>query len=136
MTHQDIDILARTLYGEARGEYSQVGPAAFIAIANVVMNRFQEKKKYGSSLEEICLKPWQFSCWNKNDPNFPLLQDEYLNEDTLFRIAQNTARKVSYGLWPDLTRGSNHYHATHCQPSWIQAGKLRLRLGGHMFYRL
>jgi N-acetylmuramoyl-L-alanine amidase len=136
MTNHDIDILARTLYGESRGEYSQVGLGAFIAIANVVMNRFQEKKKYGASLAEICLKPWQFSCWNKNDPNFPLLQEETLNEIPLFHIAQNVARKVSYGLWPDLTRGSNHYHAISCQPSWIQAGELKLRLGEHVFYRL
>lgn len=136
MTHCDIDILARTLYGEARGEYAQVGLAAFIVIANVVMNRFKEKKKYGPSLTEICLKPWQFSCWNKNDPNFSLIQEETLSEVSLFHIAQKVARKVSYGLWPDLTRGSNHYHATYCQPSWAQVGELKLRLGGHMFYRL
>lgn len=27
MTHNDLDIFARTLYGEARGEYSKEGPA-------------------------------------------------------------------------------------------------------------
>lgn len=41
MTHHDIDIFARTLYGEARGEYKHHGAAALIAVANVIMNRLK-----------------------------------------------------------------------------------------------
>jgi len=40
MKTDDIDVLARTIYGEARGEYGgQAGMASLVAVGNVVMNR-------------------------------------------------------------------------------------------------
>jgi len=135
MTDHDLDILARTLYGEARGEYPQSGPAGLIAVANVIVNRFK-KGGFGQTITEICLKPRQFSCWNTNDPNRPLLQQESLERDSLFKICQKVAQKVTKGIWPDLTRESDHYHATSCRPSWARAEKVKLRLGRHVFYKL
>ena len=61
MNEQDLDILARTLYGEARGEYSSSGPAALIAVGNVIVNRFEKGGRFGKTLAEVCLKPKQFS---------------------------------------------------------------------------
>jgi len=56
---KDIDILARTIFGEARGEYDhpEGGMASLIAVGNVVMNRLQVKGRYGQSIQEVCLKP-------------------------------------------------------------------------------
>ena len=66
MIEHDIDILARTIYGEARGEKT----AGKKAVACVIMNRYKAKKWFsGKTIAETCQKPWQFSCWNKNDPN-------------------------------------------------------------------
>lgn len=136
MTDHDFDIFARTLYGEARGEYAHNGPAAFIAVANVIMNRLKGGKKYGQTLMEVCLKPRQFSCWNQNDPNRPLIQEEGLEKDLPFKLCQKIVRKVAKGIWPDLTRESDHYHAMSCNPSWAKPEKIRLRLGRHVFYKL
>ena len=136
MTYHDIDILARTLYGEARGEYSKNGPASLIAVANVIMNRFKRKKKYGQTITEVCLKPRQFSCWNQRDPNRPFLLQEGIEMDPLFKICREVSHKVIKGLWSDLTRGSDHYHAISCTPSWARVGKIKLRLGRHIFYKL
>lgn len=136
MTDHDLDILARTLYGEARGEYDQGGLAALIAVANVIMNRFKKGGKYGQTVTEVCLKPRQFSCWNLNDPNRSLIQQKDLEKDSLFKICQKVAQKVAKGIWPDLTRESDHYHATSCRPSWARLEKIRLHLGRHIFYRL
>lgn len=136
MTNHDMDIFARTLYGEARGEYKHHGPAALIAVANVIMNRFKRGGKYGRTITEICLKPRQFSCWNQNDPNRPLIQQEDLETDPLFNVCLIIVRKVIKGLWPDLTRGSDHYHASSCKPYWAKVGKIKLHLGGHIFYKL
>jgi N-acetylmuramoyl-L-alanine amidase len=67
----DIDILARTIYGEARGE--KIG--GMEAVASVVINRVKRAEKkngrywWGNSVRDVCLKKWQFSCWNVNDPN-------------------------------------------------------------------
>lgn len=136
MTDQDIDIFARTLYGEARGEYTENGLAAFIAVGNVIHNRLKRGEKYGKTLTEVCLKPRQFSCWNQHDPNRILIQKEELEHDPLFRCCQKVARKITSGIWPDLTRNSDHYHATSCKPSWSRNAAIKLRLGRHIFYKL
>lgn len=134
----DVQILARTIYGEARGEYGRRdgGIAAFIAVANVVMNRLQQKTWYGHSIREVCQKPWQFSCWNSKDPNYKLLTQEIM--DPLYQICFDVAQNVVAGRWPDLTKGSDHYHAIsmYPYPKWSDGRQPNLRIGGHLFYRL
>jgi len=136
MTDHDLDILTRTLYGEARGEYAQAGPAALIAVANVIINRLNREGRYGKTLTEICLKPKQFSCWNQNDPNRSLITQDDLDRDPLFKACRMVGYKVAKGFWPDLTRNSDHYHATSCKPSWARISKIKLRLANHVFYKL
>lgn len=62
----DVQVLACTLYGEARSE----SPEGILAVANVVRNRVNadygnDKKPdwWGEGYRGVCLKPWQFSCW-------------------------------------------------------------------------
>lgn len=131
----DCDILARTLFGEARGEYEKTGLAAFIGVANVVMNRLQATT-YGATLTEVCLKPWQFSCWNESDPNYVILKDPTLRHP-LLPICHDVAKAVALGHWPDITKGSTHYHAsTITPPAWSKKQKPTIILGHHIFYRL
>lgn len=136
MTEHDLDIFARTIYGEARGEYAAGGPAPLIAVANVIVNRFKRAGKYGKTIMNVCLKSKQFSCWNPHDPNRCLIQCEDLLEDPLFILCKHIAQKVSKETWPDLTRDSDHYHALSCTPYWARQGKIKLRLGNHIFYKL
>ena len=73
----ELEIFAKTLYGEARGE----SLAGIEAVANVILNRHkmalhQHHTWWGKTIPEICLKPMQFSCWNPMDPNFKLLQQD------------------------------------------------------------
>ena len=89
MTEHDLDIVARTLYGEARGEYAKMGIASFIAVANVITNRLTNSKKYGITYADVCLKSRQFSCWNAGDPNRILIQEESLDKEPLFRITRH-----------------------------------------------
>ena len=133
----DIDTLARTIFGEARGDYDnpEGGMASLIAVGNVVMNRLKAKGRYGQSIQEICLKPWQFSCWNEGDPNRKLLMRPELS-DPLFTVCHQVATKVAKGEWPDLTKGSDHYHATTLIPGWAKGQKPRVRVARHIFYRL
>jgi len=132
-----VDILARTVYGEARGEYEHVegGISALIAVGNVVMNRLKAKSWYGSSIEEICQKPYQFSCWNLGDPNRAILLREEIS-DPVFDVCHQVATKVALEEWPDLTKGSDHYHAFSVLPPWARGQKPRLQLARHIFYQL
>ena len=136
MNDHDLDLLARTIYGEARGEFAKYGPAALIAVGNVIVNRWKRRGKFGCTLAEVCLKSKQFSCWNEDDPNRALIQKEDLEKDPLFTICQGVGKKIVTGSWPDLTRESDHYHAISCKPYWAKANKIRLRLGHHIFYKL
>ncbi len=134
MMDKDTDILARTIYGEARGE-SISGQEA---IASVVLNRLkfsQKKGRYwwGNSIENICKHPYQFSCWNKNDPNFALLNrvDE---ADINFCICKRIALRAVSGLLEDKTSGATHYHVKNILPRW-SVGKIPCaEIGHHIFY--
>lgn len=137
--NDEIEILARTLYGEARGEYYKQsgGLGSFIAVGNVVINRLMQRTWFGSSVIEVCKKPWQFSCWNPKDPNFKVVSQDRLT-DSLF----NFCKKVAVGLlmknWPDLTKGSDHYHSVNIEglPKWAVNQRPQIQIGQHVFYKL
>lgn len=128
----DVDILARTLFGEARNQ----GKEGMEAVACVVLNRARAPGWWGHSLISVCLKRSQFSCWNKDDPNYPLLKavDEY---DATFRHALEVAQKAKDGLLADSTGGATHYFERHLKPPPAWASRLTFtgRIGDHLFYK-
>ena len=137
---EEIDILARTIYGGARGEYGRRdgGIAALSAVRNVVMNRLKAKTWYGKTITEICHKPFQFSCWNPQDPNRVLLMSSQIEQDRLFHLCHQVAESVATSQWPDLTHGSDHYYALTMSkpPAWSQQKKPKIQLGQHIFFKL
>ena len=134
---EEIDILARTLYGEARGEYKRVdgGIVSLLAVASVIKNRSLRGGWFGQTIKEICLKPHQFSCWNVNDPNRSILEAVTM-KDVIFQQCMVVAQKVMNYEWPDVTWGSDHYHANYVMPAWAIAQKPRFKIGCHLFYKL
>lgn len=134
------EVLARTLYGEARGEYARLdgGLSALIGVANVIINRAKRKSWFGKSVSEVCLKPYQFSCWNQADPNRPLLLNVSKDSDPLYATCLEVAEGALSGKWPDLTKDSDHYYAVWMQraPAWSLGAKPRVKLGQHLFFRV
>lgn len=129
LRQHEIDILARTLWGEARGE----GETGMAAVAAVIVNRARRPGWWGRSIVEVCLRPWQFSCWNTGDPN----RDKLLRVgpiDNGFAAALRIARLASAGLLPDPTHGATHYHAADIQPGWARGHEPCARIGRHVFY--
>ena len=136
MTAKDpgIEVLARTLYGEARGELVRGKEA----VAAVVMNRVRRAKErggywWGSSAEEVCLRPWQFSCWNESDPNRARI--EAVGKDNRnFQSCLRIARRALAGTLKDPTGGATHYHAKGMTPPWARDRKPSAEIGHHRFY--
>lgn len=131
-----IDIMARTIWGEARGE-SLAGKEA---VANVILNRLKRAQQrgsfwWGNSIEEICKKPYQFSCWNANDPNFAKIQNVD-DSDPQFAICQRIARRALNGVLSDNTFGADHYHSTAILPKWALEKIPVATIGHHVFYKL
>ncbi|WP_236189300.1 cell wall hydrolase [Pseudomonas pharyngis] len=136
VSEKDRDILARTLWGEARGE----SLAGQIAVAWTIRNRVfdgKEKSWWGEGCAGVCQAKYQFSCWNKNDPNFPFLSGARqipFRELAQCRIA---ADQVIDGKVLDPTGGATHYYALSMKtpPAWAAKAKQTLKLGGHVFFR-
>jgi spore germination cell wall hydrolase CwlJ-like protein len=136
VTEKDRDILARTLWGEARGE-SLVGQ---IAVAWTIRNRVndgKEKSWWGEGYAGVCQKPYQFSCWNRNDPNYTYLSGARQIPSREFAQAQIAADQVIAGKVPDPTGGATHYYATTMPtaPAWATKAKQTLKLGRHIFLK-
>ena len=130
---QSIDLIARTIYGEARGEKK---PQSLLAIAHVILNRV-EHKNWGDTTQEVITQPLQFSCWNRNDPNRSLIQTITL-EDKGFRKAYRAAIAVMQRTI-DPTKGATHYHSVHIKkPQWAKTKSMRStgKVGNHLFYKV
>lgn len=133
--HLEIDILARTLWGEARGE----GIEGMEAVANVILNRValaREKGGYwwGDNVIEVCQQPYQFSCWNKDDPN----REKLINldeKDVYFVTAKRIATRAVLGFLEDKTKGATHYHARSVMPYWARSLVKIAAIGNHIFYK-
>lgn len=146
----DTDILvgALTIHGEARG-CTQEGRTA---IAHSILNRARAKSWWGKgvtghpdhSIAAVCLKPWQFSCWNADDPNSTLLhklRDEYRKaiQDKSCRASLKALIDALDGFAFDHTNGSTHYlttalHNTARAPEWSKRGDY-IEIGAHRFFR-
>lgn len=134
----EIDALARTLWGEARGE----GIQGMTAVACVIVNRVNidlgndgKPDWWGEGIESVCRARYQFSCWLPNDPNYKqmLAQTE---ADLLFCRARTVAVLAASGLLVDITGGATHYYAVNiAPPNWTQGATLTATIGRHKFYK-
>ena len=131
--NDDIKILAKTIYGEARGELNNFGLAPLIAVGHVVLNRL--RKKFAKSISDVCLAPYQFSCWNFKDPNYEKLKN--IDESSsIFKTCLEISKNLIEGNWPDLTDGCDHYHAKSIKPYWASHLTPKRVFGNHLFYSL
>ena len=134
-TDRAADILARTIYGEARGEPVRGKEA----VAAVVMNRVRRARAagrtywWGATVEDVCRRPWQFACWNDSDPNRQKV--ERVDADNrVFQTCQRIARRAVSGTLSDPTEGATHYHAKSVSPPWARGKAPSAEIGGHVFY--
>lgn len=145
MTDPNIDTLARTLWGEARGE-EDVGMSA---VAQVVMNRCAAAKVYmakhgrahplygDGTPASACKVPYQFSCWLPSDPN----REKLLavdDSDPQFAVALQIADTAVNGALED-TAGVALYYKTNSLPwpaAWGEQVDPLTVIGNQSFYVL
>lgn len=117
ITAKDVDIVARTLYGEA--ETNDIPDAT--AIAWVIRNR-TALPNWPNTPSGVCLQPKQFSCWNDNDPNRQRIIDVKTTNpwfQTCVSIAGSVLRDENGS---DPTSRATHYYATYMKkpPKWAR----------------
>lgn len=140
----DLDIGARTVFGEARGEPLD----GKIAVAWVLRNRaargLYEKRLralFGDGrIASACRARLQFSCWNERDPNRNKIET-VTGDDPVFQECQLAVLVALHGYAPDPTAGSTHYHttakpawATAWPPAWAAGKQPVCAIGAHSFY--
>ncbi|PWE39629.1 cell wall hydrolase [Pseudomonas prosekii] len=136
VTEKDRDIFARTLWGEARGE----SLAGQIAVAWTIRNRVNDGKAnswWREGYAGVCQAPYQFSCWNKNDPNFAYLSGAKTIPFRELAQARIAADQVINGKVADPTGGATHYYAATMPkpPAWTKGAEQTLKLGRHRFFK-
>ncbi len=127
-----IDVVARTLWGEARGEPD----AGMRGVGSVISTRVRKRWSGATTPAQVCLAHAQFSCWNDNDPNRPQLARIAPN-DAAFLRAQAIARLVVSSSLPDDVSGATHYISStlRMRPHWLDGLAPCAVLGRLEFYK-
>jgi spore germination cell wall hydrolase CwlJ-like protein len=137
---EEIDVvdahwMALTMWGEARNG----GESAMRAVGHVIDNR-RRSGAHGSYATETVSEAWQFSAWNRNDPNYSAMMNiDRLSADSEDHLMWLTARRVAEeilsGASEDPTGGALFYHTAAVSPRW-SSGLAPIRvIGGHLFFR-
>lgn len=127
----DAEILARTLYAEARNQIIE----GICGVASAIMNRVDHHlKRYGIGIVNVCLKPKQFSCWNDDDPNLSKILTT-INSPVMGKC-RIIAMLAVRDLLVDNTDGATHYHHKSIEPYWINGKGMvhTVDIGDHKFY--
>lgn len=138
----DTQLLALTIYGEARGE----SLAGRIAVGSVILERVNHRAWDGRTIQEVCLKPWQFSCYNEMDPNFGKLAKiaEQWDQAMALDPALNDCYTIASGLLdgsiprtPEIAASNCCQYATAAgakSVKWDDKMTVVARIGNHIFY--
>lgn len=128
----DVDTLARTLYGEARGERLE----GMQAVAWVILNRAKRgPPRFPGTISGVCKQKFQFTCWASDDPNAKVCAAA-TDADPFFVLAMHAATGVLTGQVADPTGGADHYHTIGMRPypAWAEKMELKAIIGQHRFY--
>lgn len=127
-TWQDVVVVTKTIWAEARGEPE----AGKDAVALVIKNRAIKRKM---SPAMVCLQKWQFSCWNPDDPNYKLISDPNRDISTIDWGECLDSFQYVFGADPkDFTKGATHYHTQAIKPKWAEGKEPCYVVGNHIFY--
>lgn len=156
-------ILGLTIWAEARGDHAEGASSVEerIAVGCIIRNRAKPGAWWGETIREVCLKPWQFSCWNpgpdQNHAALVLVAEELAQAnigirtrpglDPLLEESLFLAEGIVDGLILDRTQGCDHYYAPRAMrpagavPKWAKwpdgsTVPPTVIVGSQHFYRL
>jgi hypothetical protein len=125
-----VDVMARTVWGEAEGE----GERGMKAVAWVIKNRALRSNGmgWGTTIEDVCTWRAQFDCWNKRRERMMTLQWQTNPE----KMALSVAQGVLMDQIPDELGGARWFHTVSMvPPDWTARLTYAGTIGNHVFYR-
>ena len=146
--------LAQNIYWES----SIDNLAGQAAVADVVLNRVENKNYPNTICEVVKQGPVRESWKTKQNPNLPDNERKYNpirnrcqfswycdgkseevrtpEENPKWRLAQEIAYKmIKFDYLRGISEGATHYHATYVSPDWAKEYTIVGRIGLHIFYR-
>jgi N-acetylmuramoyl-L-alanine amidase len=123
--------LGLVVYREARGEIM----AARVAVAYTVMNRAARPKWWGSTIQSVIFKKWQYS--SMTDPNDPQVKLHTLptTDDPAFLECLTTACEVLGGVTGNPVPGADSYYDDSiAAPNWTAGARFVAKIGKLNFY--
>lgn len=136
--NSDVDNVAKTLYGEARGE----GTQGMQAVANVIANRTQADG-FPSTFSDVVLQKSQFSVWNPitgGSADSSIIADyntmvSATSSDAQYAQALSIANQAVAGTLPDITNGATNYYAGSTPPYWAKTMTVTAVIGNQTFLK-
>jgi N-acetylmuramoyl-L-alanine amidase len=121
------DVLAATLYAEARGEPEEGQIWVVWVIRNRALKKTTSSNRY--TWKDVCLSPQQFECWNGRE-------DIHINDIPAFRKCLQIIDEVLVEA-DDPTGGCDHYNNPDEEgyPPWTKNCRRVKRIGNHQFYK-
>jgi N-acetylmuramoyl-L-alanine amidase len=141
----DEQVLALTIYGEARGEPLE----GQVAVGAVIRNRLCTGR-WGPTYRAVCLAKAQFSCWSAvggagefSNNQVVLTQARLLVEGgvalPILRQCHFLAQGIASQALLDNTGRATHYLTrdlyVHNPPAWARKLAVTDRIGAHVFLR-
>jgi N-acetylmuramoyl-L-alanine amidase len=119
-----------TIWQEARGE-THIGR---VAVGEVIRNRMKRKYTSDGTASGTCLRAWQFSGWNTDDPN----RVGCAKLDTEDPMVKDCVRAWLESATSNYTNGAVLYYAKTMPkvPDWANSSKVSFikEIGNHRFY--
>ena len=116
VSNSDLNLLAKCVYAEARGE-SYVGQ---VAVAAVILNRVKSSK-FPNSISGVIYQPYAFTCVNDGQINLSPNQTAY-----------NAAQDALNG-WDPTYGAIYYYNPKTATSSWIKTRTTTVTIGKHVF---
>lgn len=139
----ELQVVALTLWGEARGEPIE----GRFAVANAIRNRVKaQRASFGFSPRDVCLKAWQFSCWlpgpvgGANYQSVLAAARHLLGADALGGPVVRECVWIADGLlgfqFGDTVQGSTHYLTAalfaDAPPAWAKGKTPTCQVNRHL----
>jgi len=126
----DTQIVAMTIWGEARGE----GKAGMYAVACVISQRAINRD---TTPAEICLQRKQFSCWqnqfSSNQTPVSTFERKLKTKEGVY--AMLLAKNIK-GLDRKFVKYADHYVTLKTQVYWMNGHRPVIVIGNHKFFKL
>lgn len=131
-------ILARAMFGEARGTSDE----AKTAVGWVIRNRVKDsRQRWGKTYHDAILFPEHFSAFNQGDPNRLFVENPLHTGKNIDKAAwlkcYDIATQVIDGEVSDPTHGANHYYdKSISNPPWATQTNFKIKIGPFYFHEL